>query len=166
MKLALLILFAGLLSAQQQTRWSATTGNVSQSGATYAATIQQPASNQQQVYLDQIVVYCSVACTVTQSANGTPATVTAGTITPLLPSQFTAPLSVTFFTASDVGAGTQQGGILNLAAGATVVLCLGTSCNNPAQITLPTGGAKSNYSVTISAITGTSNITFYGRSAQ
>lgn len=163
MRKLILFLFCLPLFAQQ-TRWSATTGNVSQSGATYAATIQQPSDNQSQVYLDQIVVYCSVACTVTQSANGTPATATAGTIVPLLPNQSNAPISATFWTASNVGSGTQQGGILNLAAGATVVLCLSPSCNNPAQIILSTNGTKSNYSVTISAITGTSNITFYGRS--
>lgn len=164
MKTFLLALLTCACGIAQQTRWAATTGNVSQSGATYAATIQQPATGQQQVYLDQIVVYCSVACTVTQSAYGTAATATAGTVTPILPSQSSAPLTTTFFTASNVGSGTQQGGIINLPAGATVTLCLSQACGNPAQVLLPTSGTSANYSVTISAITGTSNVTFYGRS--
>ena len=163
----LLFLLALPLIAQQQTRWSATTGNVSQTGATYTATIQQPATQQTQVYLDQIMVYCSVACTVTQTAFGTAATTTAGTIAPILPNTTTNNLTVKFFTASNVGAGTQQqGGIFNLGAGATAVFCLSTSCGNPVQVALPTSGTASNYSVQISAVTGTSNITFYGRSNQ
>lgn len=165
-KTVTLFMLASLLGAQQQTRWAATTGNVAQGGATYTATIQQPATNQAQVLLDQIVVYCSVDCVITQSANGTAATATAGTVTPILPSQSNTPVSVKFWTASNVGAGTAQGGALNLSAGATAVLCLGTSCGNATQITLPTGGTAANYSVTVSAITGTSNVTFYGRSAQ
>lgn len=162
----LILLLALPLFAQNQVRWAATTGNVSQTGATYTATIQQPATGQTQAYLDQIVVYCSVACTVTQDANGTAATSTAGTVTPILPAQFKTPVGVTFWTASNVGNGTQQGGIINLPATSTVTLCLSPACGNPAQVLLPTGGTASNYSVTINAITGTSNITFYGRSSQ
>lgn len=166
MKYLLFLLAFPLCAQNAPTRWFATTGNVSQTGATYTATVQQPATQQTQVYLDQIVVYCSVACTVTQSTMGAAATNTAGSVVPLLPSGPTPVPTVTFFTASNVGAGTQQGGIVNLGAGSTVTLCLSTSCGNPGQIQLPTGGTASNYSVQINAITGTSNITFYGRSNQ
>ena len=163
--LALLALCLPLAAQQTTARWYATTGNVSQSGATYTATIQQPATNQSQVAIDQIIVYCSVTCTVTQSANGTAASSTANTVGPLLPTPLNVPINLTFWTASNVGAGTQQGGIANIAGPGTAILCLGTSCGNAGQITLP-AGMVSNYSVTISAITGTSNIAYYGRISQ
>lgn len=155
------------IHAQQVTRWVATTGDVSLSGAATAATIQQPAvADGSQVYLDQIVVYCSVACNVTLAANGAAATATAGTIRPLLPNVLNSPITQTFWTASNVGAGTAQGGITHIPAGATVVLCLSPSCGNPAQVILgPGGGTASNYTVTVASITGTANITMFGRSA-
>ncbi len=66
--------------AQNILRWSATTGDVSLNSAGTTDTIQQPATNGSDVAIDQIVVYCSVACTVTQAANGAAATATAGTV--------------------------------------------------------------------------------------
>lgn len=170
MKALIVLLFCLPLAVQAQnvTRWFATTGQVSQVAAASTATIQQLSSGSAQtmIYLDQIVVYCSVACSITQSANGTAATATAGTITPLLPAQLNTVVPATFWTASNVGAGTAQGGAVNLPAGATVTLCLSPSCGNAGQITIGTGGSASNYSVTISSITGTSNVTFYGRVQQ
>jgi hypothetical protein len=146
----------------QQLRWSATTGNVSQTAATTTATIQQ-GSVGSQIFIDQIVVYCSVACVVSQAANGTAATATAGTVKPILPTPLQTVIPVNFFTASDVGSGTAQAGNINLPAATTVTLCLSPLCGGPGQVEVPTGSTSNNYSVTISAITGTSNITFYGR---
>ncbi len=160
------LLFCGAGFAQQVLRWSATTGDVSLSGATTAATVQQPATNASQVYLDQIVVRCSVTCVITQKANGTAATTTAGTVRPILPTQLNTTIPVNFFTASNVGAGTQQGGTFTLESAGTVVLCLTTSCGNPADVIMGTGGGTAvNYTVSIGSITGTVNITFYGRAS-
>src|ERR1700761_8065936 len=102
----LLLVSVSLTCAQTVTRWATTTGDVAQSGSTYTATIQQPATNQTQMDIDKIVVYCSVPCNITQSANGAGATSTAGLITPILPSQFNTPITLTFWTASNVGSGT------------------------------------------------------------
>jgi hypothetical protein len=98
--LALAALCLAPAYSQGLARWSATTGDVSLSGAGTAATIQQPAANASQVVFEYAIVYCSVACPVTITANGTAATATAGTINPLLPSpnlSATAPMN--FFTA-------------------------------------------------------------------
>lgn len=166
-KILIGVLFAALAFGQEERRWSATTGDVAVVAAAYSATIQQPAvvSGGSQVLLDQIVLYCSVACSVTQSANGTAASATAGTITPILPTPLNTPIPLNFFTASNVGAGTAQGGILHIGAGGTAVLCLSTTCGNAAQVIIGPGlGTASNYSVTFASLTGTVNVTFYGRS--
>ncbi len=168
MKLAVMLIAAALgLSAQTTYRFSATTGDVSLSGAGTTATLQQVAntSGQTQAYIDQLVVYCSVACNVSLAANGTAATATAGTVQPLLPTQLLVQIPLTFWTASNVGAGTTQGGITHVPAGGTVVLCFSPTCGAAQQVSLATGqGTGSNYSATISSITGTANVTFYGRS--
>lgn len=164
-KLILLSLFAAAAFAQNVTRWAATTGDTSLSAAATTATIQQPASNGATVSIDQVVVYCSVACNVTQAANGSAATTTAGTVTPIVPSPGNSVISATFWTASNVGTGTAQGGITHIPAGSTVVLCLSPQCGNTGQVVLGLG-TSANYSVTIASITGTVNITFYGRSIQ
>jgi|SRR5208282_2424116 len=168
MKTFVLLISLALAAVAQTTpnagnRWFATTGDASLNSAGMTATIQQPASNASQVVLDQIVVYCSVACNVTQAANGSAATATAGTVTPILPAAANAVVPITFWTASNVGAGTAQGGIVHLGAAATQTFCLSRSCGNPGDVTLGSGaGAVANYSVTISTITGTANVTFYG----
>jgi hypothetical protein len=160
-----LFVFAVLLTAQSTPlRWAATTGNVSLSGAGTTATIQQPNTTGNDILIDQIVVYCSVACIVTQAANGSAATATVGTVTPILPTPLQVSVPVGFFTASNVGSGTAQGGAVNLPAGATQVFCLSPACGNPAQVAVSRGSVNNNYSVAVSTITGTANITFYGRS--
>jgi hypothetical protein len=153
--------------AQQQARWSATTGDVSLTAQTTAATIQQAANSPTDVVIEQIVVYCSVACNATQAANGSAATSTAGTIYPLLPVPLNWPPPFTFWTASNVGSGTTQGGIMHLAAGQTVTFCLSKACGAGGDVTIGKGAASAaNYTVNISSITGTANITFYLRSNQ
>ena len=166
MKMLLILAALVPLWGQQTIRWAATTGDVALSGSAYSATMQQPASNGQSAYVDQILVYCSAACTVTQAANGAGATATAGTVTPILPTQLSLTVPVNFWTGSNVGAGSAQGGAVHIPAGSSVVLCLTRACGAPADVSLSPGpGIKSNYTVTIAAgVTGTVNITFYGRS--
>ena len=164
MKLLLLAALAASAFGQNTTRWIATTGDVSLTAAATAATIQQPATNGQQVYIDQVIVYCSAACNITLSINGTAATATAGTITPLLPAPPNSQVTATFWTASNAGAGTNQAGILHVPAGATSPNCLSPSCGNAGQTILPPGGTGSNYTVSVASTTATVNLTFLGRS--
>src|ERR1019366_6631991 len=111
---ALLVFGSMSLPAQRIMRYSVTTGDVALSGAGTKLTIQQPASHAAQVNLESAVIYCSVACDVTQSQNGTAATSTAGTANALLP--FDAAALATVWLASNVGSGTPAGGISHLAA--------------------------------------------------
>lgn len=145
-----LLLLAALPLCAQVNRYSATTGNVSLSGAGTALTIQQPASGGKLVTLESVQVYCSVTCVVSQAANGTAATATAGTANALLPAR--TPAAATVWTASNVGAGTAQGGVLNLSAGATQAI-------DVSKIVLGPSGTGSNYTVSIASVTGTVNIT-------
>lgn len=165
--LRMTLLALTLLSAwgQNTIAWKATTGDVSLSGAGTTATVQKTATNTVLVTIDKITVYCSVACNVTQAANGTAATTTAGTITPVLPDSPSGLLPFNFYTASNVGTGTDQGGIIHIPAGQTVTVCLSTSCGNGQNVVLGAalGGVGTNYSVLVSSITGTANITFFGR---
>ena len=162
--LTLAVLICSTVLAQAQgIHWAATTGDVSLSSSGMSATVQQPASGAQNIEMVVAVVYCSVACTVTQSALGTAATATAGTIVPIIPG--TAAPTATFWTASNVGAGTAQGGAFHLSAASTQLFCLNASCGAAATVRVPTtGGTASNYTVTVSSISGTANITIYGRS--
>lgn len=167
MKRLLFVLLSGMigLHAQQIYRWSATTGDVSLSAATTTVTLQEPATNGSDTAVDQVVVYCSVACTVTQAANGSAATSTAGTINPLAPTPTNAPVPVNFFTSSNVGTGTTQGGTVHVPAGSTAVLCLSRACGTSADVVISRGGGtRANYSVSIGSMTGTANITVYFRS--
>ena len=161
----LILSVAFAAEAQNITRFAATTGDVSLVASATTATLQNLAVGQGgEIFVDQIVVYCSAACTVTQAANGTAATATDGTITPILPSQATASIPATFWTSSNVGAGTAQGGAVHIPAGATVILCLTSSCGIPGQVVIGKGGGTAaNYSVTIASTTATVNITFIGR---
>jgi hypothetical protein len=153
--------------AQQTVAWKATTGSVSLSGSATAATIQQVAATAGAgiAYIDKITVYCSVACAISQAYGGTAATATAGTINPLAPSPPNSVIPLTFWTASNVGSGTDQGGITEVPAGGTVTLCLSPSCGNNTQVILPqSGGTGANYTISIASITGNAIITFFGRS--
>lgn len=168
MRFAAFLLFSCFALSAQSVRWAATTGDISLTGSAYTATIQQPANGSYQQNIDQIVAYCSVAASFTQSANGAPATGSASTVTPILPTNLSIVVPVNVFLNSNVGSGTAQGGIYHFVAGqAPIVFCLSQSCNNPGQVALGKGGTTANYSLTIaSGVTGTCNITFYGRSFQ
>lgn len=149
----LLAAFASLAAAQA--RYTATTGDVSLSAAGTKFTIQQPATSGRLVKLETAVVYCSVACDVTQTHSGAAATATAGTTSQLPPSSPSYPAASTVWTASNVGAGTAASGISHMTAGQSVVFDL-------SKITLgPGAGTASNYTIVVSTITGTANITLY-----
>ena len=105
------LLMLATCMGQDVRRWSATTGTVALVAAGTSATVQQPATGSVPVQLENAIVYCSVACQVTQSRDGTAATTTAGTVRALAPIPANAPPPFNFFTASNVGAGNQQGGI-------------------------------------------------------
>ena len=167
----MLLALAPACHAQNVVRWSATTGNISLSAAGTTATIQQPASGADSMAADevieQIVVYCSQACVATQYANGTAATATTGTVTPLLPTPLNFQVPLNFFTSSNVGTGTQQGPATNIGAGSTVVLCLAQTCLNGGNVTLGHGGGTAaNWSVVIGSVTATVNITMIGHMVQ
>jgi len=165
--LSIALLALGLAQAQNTIRWSASTGDVSLSTAATAATLQQPASNGSDVTIDQVTVYCSVACAVSQAAAGAAATTTAGTVYPILPAQTNLAAPVNFFTASNVGSGIAQAGVTHVPAGGTAVLCLSRACGAAGDVVIGRGGGTaSNYTVSIGSISGTANITFYLRSQQ
>ncbi len=153
------------MRAQSIVAWSATSGDVSLSTQATAVTVQAPATNPSTTYIDQAVIYCSAACSVTTTVNGAAATTTPGSFKVLSPGplNFTVPLS--FFTASNVGGGQlAQGGITHVPAGGTVVLCFSTSCGNPVQFQMTKGsGTGDNFSVVIASTTATVNLTVFGR---
>lgn len=136
----------------QETWFASSTGVVSLSGAGATATLQRAASTSKNITLDTATVYCSVACTITQSQNGTAATATAGTIRGINPSAY-ARSEATFWTASNVGAGTTIGAPVTCTAACTIVLDL-------SKVSIPTGSTSFNYSITISSITGDYSIGF------
>lgn len=132
--------------------FTSSTGVVTLAAAGATATIQQVSGSGKEVQLDSATVYCSVACTITQKQNGTAATATAGTIRALNPTAW-ASSQVTFWTASNVGAGTTVGAPVTCTAACTIVLDL-------SKIIIPRGPTAMNYSVTISSITGDYSIGF------
>lgn len=150
-----LVAALALIAQTPSPRFSATTGDVSLSAASTALTIQQPASNAKQVALETAVVYCSVACNITQAQNGAAATANAGTAVSSLPGSSAAAVA-NVFTASNVGAGTTIPPVLHLAGGATVTLDL-------SSLTMGNTGSATNYTISTSSITGTANITIYWR---
>jgi hypothetical protein len=142
--------------------YTASTGSVSLSGAGTAATIQQPSTcnttpgSCQQVIGIKATVQCSVACTVTRTKDGTVASATSaqssivqspaqpqGTVTPLMK----------FFTASNASGGTTID-VVNVPAG-------GMQTYDLSDVFMPANGASQTYTISVSSITGTANITFY-----
>lgn len=135
------------LSLFGQVNHYVSTYSVTLAAATTAATLQQPATNAKQVTMEWAEVYCSVACTVTQSVNCTTgATATAGTPV-ALPGSGGVKAVATFWTASNVsGCTTLKTNVLP--AGATASFTFDTTTK------LPTGGVTSNYTFSVSSITG------------
>lgn len=158
--LAILIALAASVLAQENiSRFSATTGDVSLSAAGTALTIQQPSANAKQVQIESATIYCSVACNITQTQNSTTAaTATAGTWSGIYPTRGSN-ATVQVFTASNASGGTSVGSIFHLLAGTTVVFCYTENCPSVTRtVQMGTGGNTTNYTWTISSITGTANI--------
>lgn len=154
----ILVLALSVCAWGQTVRFSSTTGDVALVAAGYKFTLQQPVANARQINLEAATVYCSVACDLTQSANGTAATATAGTVTSLLP-YIGRTMSVTAWTASNVGSGTASGGIQHLQAASPLTIDL-------SKLTWGAAGTSTNYTFVISSITGTINITVLGSEKQ
>lgn len=162
---AMLFLAAGLVSSQTTgKRYSATTGNVTLSGAGTSLTIQQPATNGNTITLEGATVYCSVACTVSQSRNGTAATATllnqtiSGTlatgsagVSSIPPTQPQTPSAALIYNASNVGTG--------ISVGPPIVVNIGTVQIDLSKVGLNTGSTANNYTISVSSISGTANIT-------
>ncbi len=164
MKKLFLILAALPAFGQQPYNYIATTGNVSLSSQTTAATLQQPATNQTSVTFPGAIplaagmppvgatVYCSAACVATISRNcTTAASATAGTVTSVLPNVPAA--SVTFWTASNASSCTTLR-VVNIGAGQEYAIDL-------SQFNLSTSGTLSNIHISIASVTATVNISFY-----
>jgi hypothetical protein len=138
--------------------FTSSTGVVSLAGAGATATIQRGSGTSSTIQLHEATVYCSVACTITQSQNGTAASSTAGSIRGLNPNSYAA-ATATFWTVSNVGAGTSIGAPVTCTAACTIVLDL-------SRIQFPKGSTNYNYSITISSITGDYSIGFMHKEKQ
>lgn len=162
MKVVMITLLAivSLLSQNNPTYFVARTGAVSLTSAGTTATLQQPATHGEQIQLTTAVVTCPAACTVTQTQNATAVTGssgTAGTVVGLDPTP-NASFLLTFWTAVTLSGGTVVGATPCTAA-CTLVLDLSSTGGN---IRFGTSGTGTNYSVTISSVTGNAYIDFYG----
>lgn len=156
-KLLLFLSATGALFAQTQTSWTAGTGNVTQTGGTYTATLQQSRSDSSLVSVDSVTITCSVPCTLTRYAFGTIASGILGKVASAVP------VPVDFYVASSVGPGYQQGDVTPVNAGQTVTVCLSTNCGAQTQTTLANSGTRRTYSFVVSAINGVSDIAVAGR---
>ena len=164
MKTLALFLIAASAFAQQTVNYVATTGMVSVSAATYAATLQQPATGAVTVVFPGSVpqasglppvgatIYSSVATTATISRScTTAASATAGTVTSVLPNVPAA--LVNFFTGSNASGCTTLR-VIPIAAGQEYPIDL-------SGFNLATAGTSSNITISFASLTGTVNITFY-----
>lgn len=154
-RLAVITLVVALFATAQgqAPRFGASTGTLSLTGTGTSFTLQQALIGLKQVNLESAVIYCSVACTVTQAQNGTPATATAGTAVAIQPRGPSA--TATVWTSSDVGAGTTVPGPLPIPAGGVAVLDLSKI------MFARTSTSITNYTIIISSITGSASVTFY-----
>lgn len=110
--------------------------------ATTALTVQQPASNANQVQFETASVYCASASTVTPSWNGAAATATAATIKKS--PQTLQPAKATAWSASNGGvSGGTSGVVYNVPAAGTLPFDM-------SLITLGTNGTASNFTFTTS----------------
>lgn len=153
----LLLVVSALCQTSIPIPYIATTGNVSLSGTTTAATLQQPISNSLPVIFPAngstgASVYCSVACVasiIINTGKTGAATATIGTVNLITPP---GPVAlVNFYTASNFSGGTTLASY-NIQAGQTFNLDMSS---------MKLGGPLSNITISIASITGTANITFY-----
>lgn len=119
------------------------------SGTAEVVTLQQPAADGEIIRVENVEVWCSVACDITLERDGTAATGTA--LTPIVKVTYGTAVTNAFHT-SDVGVG-------------SVITTKTLPLNTIIPITFPGGlylaptGTASNFSVRTSAITGDVKIT-------
>lgn len=140
----------------QTNRFTASTGDVTLAGTALTLTVQKPAppsgdlSGGKPVTLESFTVYCSVPCNVTQAYNGTAASATAATVTPIPPNT-TVNATATAWSASNVGAGTAVPGTIHIGQP-------GSQAIDVSKVVINGVSTAANYSVTVAAISGTANI--------
>lgn len=152
-----LVLFITGLQAQVTYSYIATTGDVSLSSSTTAATIQQPLVSPLAVGFPPVPgvgasVTCSFACTFSIIVGATPATTTAGTVRPVNPAPDTPAPNVQFFTASNYSGGTTL---------ATYTLNTGQTFPVDMSAMHPGPQPQGNITIAIASGTGTVNIKFF-----
>jgi len=158
-KLFTLLLIALPAIAQQTYNYIATTGNVSLSSQTTAASLQQPATDALPVAFPSSTtggappagasVQCSAACVATISRDcTTPATVTVLQVNPGDP----VPV-VQFFTGSNASGCTTLA-VFNIGAGSIQPIDL-------SALKLGKASAQNNLTISIASVTAIVNITFY-----
>lgn len=151
----LLLLFASACFAQGpfDARYTVMK-TTSLSGAAEKVTVQQPSTGAKRVRFLTAVVYCSVACTVTMSRDGTAATGTA--LTPVALSSAYPAATATGWHTSNAGSGTALSPAFPLVAGATQVFDI-------SGIELSGSSTAKNFSVATNSITGTAMIQIFWR---
>jgi hypothetical protein len=145
-----------LFSQPTPTYFVARTGAVSLSSAATTATVQQPATNGELIAFTKVVATCPAACTITQTQNATAVTASSGTAGTVVGTDPTSGASflLTFWTAVTLSGGTVTNAFPCSAA------C--TQAFDISAIKFGNTGTSTNYSVTISSVTGTAYIDFYG----
>lgn len=156
------VLATPLATAQQTVNYIATTGNLSLSSQTTAATLQQPATGSLPVSFPSSTVggtppagasvQCSAACVATISRDcTTPASATAGSVLQINPGD---PVPVVqFYTGSNASSCITLA-VFNIGAGAIQPIDL-------SALKLGRGSAQNNLTISIASVTATVNITFY-----
>ena len=148
MKRLVLLFIAALASGQNLARYQALK-TTSLSSAAETVTVQQFAGTHT-IKFEKAWVYCSVACSFTLSQNGTAATATTLTVSPV----GTQPASsIHAYSGSNVGTGAYVSNAYQIPAGSTYLVDLST------MYLTKGGGTGQNLTVATSAITGTAEIT-------
>lgn len=140
--IAALILFSAVALAQVPSL-AGYTANKETTGTTEKITIQQPASGSRRIRFSQAYVYCSVACDVSQSRNGTAASSTTLAVAKLNPADAGA-ASATAWSTSNVGAGTTIAPAVPLADGQDKTLDL-------TGLYMQGDGTTNNYTLSVTA---------------
>lgn len=150
-RMKLLLILLGALSCMAQPFDARYTiiKTTSLSGAVEKLTVQQPASGAKRVRFTYASVYCSAACTVTMSRDGTAATGTS--LPPVALSGHYAASVATGWHTSDAGAGTTLSPAYAIASGATQTFDL-------SGIELAGNGTTTNFSIATNSVTATVRI--------
>lgn len=138
----------GAQNAKRNNRVFVRDSDAALSSAALDVTVQQPASGSKWVFFEVAEVYCSVACVVTISRDGTAASATAATEVSVNGGYTPA---ATAFIDSDAGAGTTLN-VINVSAGSTITVDLDGLFLEPNDTT------TNNLTVQTDAISGSASI--------